>query len=174
MNDVSITGYSCAIIGNSVVISGAFSSIFSVANMYITIEGIINPGSSIMTSPFTATIANDVSGNSSSAQVAFIPGQLSSLNISFVGGIVNQTNDMLITFSTAHSVPQNGAIQITFPISLTWTRDISPSHTIPINGTLSCYGVTNNINNATISCQGLFATQTITITSPFSQSLSSS
>ena len=80
---------------------------------------------------------------------------------------------VMASFTTGHAVPQNGAIQVTFPITLTWSRDLSASHTIPINGSLNCYGVTTNINNGTISCQGLFATQTVTVATPFSQPLSS-
>ena len=169
VNDASITGYSCAISGNSLVVSNAFTSVSSVYNTYITIGSVTNPGSTITTSIFTAKIGNDNSGSSSSAKVTFTAGQLAALTINFVGGVVNQTNDMIVTFTTGHSIPQNGAIQVTFPNSLTWTRDLSASHTIPINGTLACYGISSNINNSTINCQGLFATQTVTLTSPFSQ-----
>ena len=173
VNDASISDYSCALSGNLLIISNAFASVSSVSSMYITIAGIVNPGSTITTSPFTAAIGEDSSGNSSSARVSFTAGQLASLAVSFAAGVVNQTSDMLISFTTGHAVPQNGAIQVTFPITLTWSRDLSASHTIPINGSLNCYGVTTNINNGTISCQGLFATQTVTVATPFSQPLSS-
>jgi hypothetical protein len=173
INDESITGYSCAISGNNLMISNAFTSVSLVQSMYITIANIVNPGSTITTSIFTAKIGDDNSGTSTSAKVTFTPGQLAALSINFIDGVVNQTNDMIVTFTTGNTIPQNGAIQVTFPNSLTWIRDLSASHTIPINGTLSCYGITNNINNSTISCQGLFATQTVTISSPFSSIVSS-
>jgi len=75
---------------------------------------------------------------------------------------------MIITFVAGHAVPQTGAVNVVFPSALIWARELSASHTIPINGTLSCYGLTSNVANGTIGCSGLFATQTITMSNVFS------
>ena len=137
--------------------------------MTLTITGVINPGSALTSSPFIGTIGTDTSSSSTSAAVAFSAGQLSALTTSFQGGVVNQTNDLVITLVPAHQIPQNGVIQVQFPSSIRWTRDLSSTHSIPINGPLNCYGLTSNINNGTLSCSGLFGNQIVTISNPFSQ-----
>jgi hypothetical protein len=139
--------------------------------MTITIGGVINPGAALTTSPFIGTIATDSSSSSTAAQVTLTPGILTSLTITFLGKYVNQTSDMSITFVPAHFIPQSGGVKIQFPPSLAWTRDISTSHTIPLGGVLTCYGLSSNVVNASISCNGVLATQTVTVTSIFSQNI---
>ncbi len=75
---------------------------------------------------------------------------------------------MIITFITKNSIPINGLITLTFPSKLQWQRDISTNHLIPINGHLLCYKISNNINNNTISCDGLYVNKNIVISNVFS------
>jgi hypothetical protein len=103
---------------------------------------IVNPSSALTTSPFIATIGPDTSSNSAIAATSFAPGVLTGLTITFQGGIVNRTSDMIFSFTTTDSVAANGVITIQFPPTLIWARQLTTTFLIPINGALSCYGIT--------------------------------
>lgn len=45
---------------------------------------------------------------------------------------------MIITLSLKNSIPKNGWVNVRFPASLQWMRDISTNHQIPIEGVLTC------------------------------------
>lgn len=171
--DVSISGapvvgVTCSVSGLTVTINNAFASTSLVSDMMIILGGIVNPGSAVTTSPFVTTIGSDSSSATTAAELTLTPGLLTSLTITFQGQYVNTTSDMVLNFVPSNAIPKNGGVKVVFPSALTWARELAPSHTIPLNGTLSCYGVSSNVDNATIGCSGLFATQTITITNAFS------
>lgn len=170
VNWAPVASYSCSVNNLTVIVQGAFASTSLVSDVTITLGSVTNPGSALTTSSFMATIGQDVSISSTAAELTFTPGSLS-VSLSFSNPIVNTTSSLIVEVVPAHQVPQDGAVTIQFPPSLTWARDLSTSHTLPINVTLSCMGLTSNIINATITCKGLFATQTVTVTSLFSQPL---
>ena len=169
ISGVSISGFTCTVSNLTITISNAFASTSQVADLAVIIAGITNPGVAYTTAPFIGTIGNDTSSSSTAAEVTFTPGLLNSLSLSFLGSLVNTTSDLIITLAPSNQIPQNGGVKVLFPATLTWARDISPTHTFPLNGALACYGLTANVLNSSITCSGLFATQTITISSPFSQ-----
>lgn len=45
---------------------------------------------------------------------------------------------MIITLGLKNSIPKNGWVNVRFPASLQWMRDISTNHQIPIEGVLTC------------------------------------
>jgi len=171
VNYNSITGYTCSLSGLTITISNAFTSISIVQDVIITLGGITNPAVALTSDPIIGTIGSDVSNNGVNSMLTFIKTYLTSLSISFPGGIVNRTSDMVCTLVTTNSIPQNGIITVLFPATLVWARDLSINHLIPINKTLACYGITALIDNSTITCQGQYSTQLVTITNAFSSTI---
>lgn len=166
LNDVnSATFTTCTLSGNTITITGVFTASSSVYNAIVTIGGIVNPAFALTTSAFVGTIGSDSSNNSTKADLNLLPALLSGISVTFSGKTVNKTSDMIVTLQTTNQIPANGSITVLFPSTVTWARDISTTHLIPINGILSCYGITSNINNSSIQCSGLYSTATVTITS---------
>lgn len=45
---------------------------------------------------------------------------------------------MIVTLKLMNAIPKNGWVNVRFPASLQWVRDISTNHQLPIDGTLVC------------------------------------
>ncbi len=108
-------------------------------------------------------VGNDYSSNDSKASVFFDPAQLNSLSITFSNPYVNTTSDMILTLGINNYFSVGGHIDLIFPASLQWSRDISTNHLFPINGTLACEGISSNVNSV-VTCTGLRTTRTVTFT----------
>ena len=65
-----------------------------------------------------------------------------------------------------------GGLEIKFPSSLDWQRDISTNHQLPIGGTLTCNNLTSNVLS-TLSCSGLTSTQVVTVSNVFASDIGS-
>lgn len=78
---------------------------------------------------------------------------------------------MIVTMTTTDAVPANGIIKVQFPATNQWARETSSNNLIPINGVLSCYGLTPEISNTTIQCQGQYSTHIVTLSSLFSSAI---
>lgn len=139
--------------------------------MFIVLDNIVNPAVALSTDPFIGVIGLDYSSSSPSAQLTFTPAILASLSVTFAGKVVNRTSDMIISMVTTNQIPVNGKVTVQFPSTLVWARDIATNNLIPINTTLACYGLNTEVNNATITCKGLYSTQIVTISNIFSQNL---
>lgn len=63
-------------------------------------------------------------------------------------------------------------MELTFPPTLAWSRDVSTNHLFPIDGILSCEGVSANVNKV-INCLGQRSTRIVAFTNIVSTSVSS-
>jgi hypothetical protein len=122
VNQNPVSGYTCTLSNTTIIVSNLFSGSDMVSEVDIVISGIVNPSSAVTTSAFIGTIDTDTSNDSPTAEVTFTPKTLSNLAISFKGGIVNRTSDMVISLTTVDPIPENGLITIQFPPTLLWAR----------------------------------------------------
>lgn len=167
----SVTTFSCSRSGNTIIVSNLFSGSEYISQVDITLDNIINPSSAVTTSAFLGTIATDISNDSPIADVTFSANSLSSVSVSFQGGIVNRTSDMIVTMTVNDAVPADGIVTVQFPATNQWARETSTNNLIPINGVLSCYGLTSQISNSTIQCNGQYSTHIITVSSLFTTAI---
>lgn len=167
----SVLTFSCSSSANTIIVSNLFSGSEYINQVDLTLDNIINPSSAVTTSAFLGTIETDISNDSPIADVTFSANSLSSLSVSFQGGVVNRTSDMIVTLTTTDAVPTNAIITVQFPATNQWARETSTNNLIPINGVLTCYGLTSEISNSTIQCQGQYSTHIITLSSLFTSAI---
>ena len=167
----SVLTFSCTRSGNTIIVSSLFSGSEYISQVDITLDSIINPSSAVTTSAFLGTIAADISNDSPIADVTFSANSLSSLSVSFQGGVVNRTSDMIVTMMINDAVPANGIVTVLFPATNQWARETSTNNIIPINGALTCYGLTSEISNSTIQCSGQYSTHIVTVSSLFTSAV---
>lgn len=117
-----VVGYTCSLSGTTITVSNLFSGNVYVSQVDLSLGGIANPSSAVTTDAFIGTIGTDTSNNSPSADVTFQPANLASLTLSFKGGIVNRTSDMIVNLKTSNPIQSNGIITIQFPATLLWAR----------------------------------------------------
>jgi hypothetical protein len=122
VNIIDVTGYTCALSNNTLVISHVFTGSDLVSEVDITLGNIVNPFSAVTTNPFIGTMNTDTSSSSSAAEVTYLSNPLTSLNIYFQSGIVNRTSDLILNLVIADMIPASGLITISFPAALIWAR----------------------------------------------------
>ena len=87
---------------------------------------------------------------------------------------MNTTGEMRITLDLNNDIPSDGVIELKFPPTLQWTRDISTNHLLPIED-VTCSVVDDGSGGSLVSsagCVGLASQQTVTISFTFSASAS--
>jgi hypothetical protein len=77
----------------------------------------------------------------------------STISATFDPKTVNTTGSLVLIFTAANVIPLNSDLIITFPSSLTWTRQISPTYLLNLNTIFTCVGLTANVK-ANITCSG--------------------
>lgn len=105
VNFNSITGYTCNLAGITITISDAFTSTSIVSDLIVILGGITNPAVALTTDSIIGTIGSDVSNNGAGASVTFTKTYLTSLSISFPGGTVNRTSNLVCTLVTNNAIP---------------------------------------------------------------------
>lgn len=129
----------------------------------VELSNIRNPAPSITTDPFLGFVGSDYSSNDNGASVFFEPAMLEGFNVTFSNPTVNTTSEMILSLEIRNYFPSGGHIELTFPTSLQWSRDLSLNHPFPINGILSCEGISSNLNTV-ITCLGQSATKIVAFT----------
>ena len=165
VNFVPATGYSCSQSNLTIIVNNAFADNTEVSSVQVVVQSVTNIPVAMTSSPFQASIGANTA--TPTTTVTYTAATLTALTISFPSGIVNRTSTMQFSLTLRNEIPIGGYIFIKFPTALIWARDISINHLIPINQTLTCSGTTSNVNNAGISCQGLYSTQIVTISGAF-------
>jgi hypothetical protein len=73
-------------------------------------------------------------GSTTSNVVSILPDVFQSCSISFSSGLVNRTQNMIVTIGPKNAIPNDGIIIINYPINGYWNYDIAQNNIISSNG----------------------------------------